>query len=71
MWHGVAQNKIPTENKCAEPLGEAVRRAEPFGYSGGAMIDEDRFLIIMTNDKTITRIRKVPIYILFYSFFFF
>jgi len=25
MRHSVAQNKIPIKNKCAEPLGEAVR----------------------------------------------
>jgi hypothetical protein len=54
--HGVAQNKILTENKCAEPLGEAVRRAEPFGYSGGAMIDDNRLMSILTNVNHNTRI---------------
>jgi hypothetical protein len=44
MQNGVAHNKIPTENKCAEPLGEAVRRTKPFGYCAGALSDDNRFL---------------------------
>jgi hypothetical protein len=26
VWYGVAHNKIPVLDKCAEPLGEALRR---------------------------------------------
>jgi hypothetical protein len=43
MRHSVTQNKIPTKNKCAEALGDAVRRTKPYGYSAGAVIDDSRF----------------------------
>jgi len=53
MLHSVGQNKIPIKNKCAEPLGEAVRpdkaRYAPF---------LSNFLIANKN-KTFNRTRRV------------
>jgi len=53
MRHSVAQNKIPIKNKCAEPLGEAVRP------------DIERYATFLSNfllankNKTFTRTRRV------------